>query len=384
MPLMPNDHTLSAPAATRRQFLKSLARGAGGAALAASAGPWVSAATARPAEPLGIALVGLGNYATGQLAPALQETELCRLSGIVTGTPEKAAEWQRQYDIPDANVYNYETFDRMADNDAIDIVYVVLPNGMHAEYTIRAAEAGKHVICEKPMGTSAEECRRMIEACERKGRKLSVGYRLHFAPHHQRVMEIGQEEVYGPVTFLQSGFAFRLEASSLDAPHIQWRLNKELSGGGALMDVGIYAIQAARYVTGQEPVRVTAQAYNTRPALFDEVHETILFQLEFPSGVVLDGSTSYKSTYNRLHGTATNGWFELEPAFSYGGLHGRTHDGPMDLPNVNQQARQMDDFAACILEDRPSRVSGEEGLRDLLVIDAIYESIATEGAVSIG
>ena len=363
--------------ASRRDFLKRCAAGVGGVALAAAAGPLV-ACSAPQQDPLGVALVGLGNYATGQLAPALQETTRCRLAGIVTGTPSKAETWMEEYGIPEANVYNYETFDDIANNDAIDIVYVVLPNGLHAEYAIRAAEAGKHVICEKPMATSVEDCRRMIEACERNNRKLSIGYRLHFEPHHQRVMELGQNAVYGPVNIIQAGFGFRLGDPPYP-PHIQWRLDKELSGGGALMDVGIYAIQAGRYSTGEEPVAVTAQAYNTRPDIFTELHETIFFQLEFPGGARMSGSTSYNGSFNRFYASANRGWFEVEPAYGYGGIQGRTSDGPMNLDNVNQQARQMDAFAACIQEDRASRVSGEEGLRDLRVIEAIYASIDAGG-----
>ena len=364
---------------SRRAFLKTLSRGVGGAALAASAGPLVGRATVPEPDPLGIALVGLGNYATGQLAPALQETTKCELTGIVTGTPSKAETWKEKYDLPAENVYDYETYDRIADNDAIDVVYVVLPNAMHAEYTIRAAEAGKHVLCEKPMATSVQACEDMIAACERAGVKLSIGYRLHFQPHHRRAMTLGQDAVFGPVTVMQNGFGFRISDDATDEPHIEWRLDKDMAGGGALMDVGIYAIQAARYVTGEEPVAVTAHEYKTRPEVFAEVDETIVFQLEFPGGTVVDGSTSYNGSFNRLYATATDGWFEVRPAYGYGGVEGRTHEGPMGLKNVNQQARQMDAFAECIRQDRPSRVSGEEGLRDLEVIEGIYESIADGG-----
>ena len=364
-------------AASRRQFLKRLSIGVGGAAMAAATGPLVGR-SAQQQAPLGIALVGLGNYATGQLAPALQETARCRLAGIVTGTPSKAETWMQEHDIPEANVYNYETFDEIANNDAIDIVYIVLPNGLHAEYTIRAAEAGKHVICEKPMATSVDDCRAMIQACERNNRELSIGYRLHFEPHHQHVMELGQNEVYGPVNIIQAGFGFRLGEPPYP-PHIRWRLDKEMAGGGALMDVGIYAIQAGRYATGEEPVAVTAQAYTTRPEIFTEIHETIFFQLEFPGGARMSGSTSYNGNFNRFYASANDGWFEVEPAYGYGGIQGRTSDGPMNIDNVNQQARQMDAFAACIQEGRTSRVPGEEGLRDMRVIEAIYASVEAGG-----
>jgi predicted dehydrogenase len=236
------------------------------------------------------------------------------------------------------------------------------------------------VICEKPMATSAADCRRMIRACERAGRKLSIGYRLHFEPHHRRAMALGQEERFGPVSVVQAGFGFRISDAMTDEPSIEWRLDKEMAGGGALVDVGIYAVQAARYVTGEEPVAATAQEHTTRPDVFDEVDETVFFQLEFPGGAVADGSTSYNGSFNRLYATAPDGWLEVRPAYGYGGIAGRTHEGPMDLSNVNQQARQMDAFARCILEDERSRVPGEEGLRDMEVIEAIYASIDRGGA----
>lgn len=364
---------------TRREFLKTLSRGVGGVALAAASTPVAGAVMAPPQETLGVALIGLGNYATGQLAPALQETEFCELTGIVTGTPAKEDKWQRTYGIPDENVYNYETYDRLVDNEDIDIIYVVLPNALHAEYTIRAAEAGKHVICEKPMATSVDECRAMIQACDRNDCKLSIGYRLQFAPHHERAMELGQDAVFGPVNVMRAGFGFRISDEATEAPHIQWRLDEGLAGGGALMDVGIYTVQAGRYVTGEEPIAVTAQEYTTRPDVFSDVDETIFFQLEFPDGTVLDGSTSYNGSFNELHAACEGGWFELEPSYGYGGIVGRTHEGAMELPNVNQQARHMDAFAQCILTDETAPVSGEEGLHDLRVIEAIYASIAAGG-----
>ena len=132
------------------------------------------AETGQPGRKLGIALVGLGGYSKGRLAPALQETQYCRLAGIVTGTPSKADEWMKQYNIPKANVYDYKTFDRIADNKDIDVVYVVLPNSMHEEYVVRAAQAGKHVICEKPMAIFPKACQNMIDACKKANKQLAL------------------------------------------------------------------------------------------------------------------------------------------------------------------------------------------------------------------
>lgn len=361
---------------SRRQFIRRLS-GLGVAAATVPGFSFARRSTPPPQQGLGVALVGLGNYATHQLAPALQETEHCHLAGVVTGTPSKAESWRQKYDIPEDNIYDYDTFDRIADNPDIDIVYVVLPNALHAEYTIRAAQAGKHVLCEKPMATSVEDCEAMIEACNEAGRKLSIGYRLHFEPHNQEVMRLGQDEILGPVKFMETSFGFRIRNPD------QWRLDKKMAGGGPLVDVGIYAIQAARYTTGEEPVAVTAQSTKTQPDFFTEVEETLFWQLEFPSGAVANSSTSYAGYVERLYGAAEDGWFRLHPAYSYGRIQGTTSQGPMDFPQVNQQALQMDAFAQCILEDRESRVPGEEGLQDVKIIEAIYEAADTGARVTI-
>lgn len=319
---------------------------------------------------LGIALVGLGNYATNQLSTALQLTTECRLAGVVTGTPEKARQWKAQYGIPDENIYNYETFDRIAENKSIDVVYIVLPNSMHHEFTLRAAKAGKHVFCEKPMGISVQECREMIDACTKANVRLFVGYRLHSDPYHKAAMNFRGTGI-GAVKTIESEFAFKIGDPA------QWRLKKSLAGGGAMMDLGIYCIQANRYSSGEEPVSVTAVEEKTDAIKFNEVDETIRWQMEFPGGAVSQSMTSYNLRGNRLKIDAEKGWFELDPAFYYNGIKGRTHNGAIEFPILNQQAAQMDDFSRCILEHQESNADGEEGLKDLKVIEAIYISIAS-------
>lgn len=322
---------------------------------------------------LGVALVGLGGYSEHRLGPALKETEHIELRGIVTGTPAKIGKWKSAYGIKDTNVYSYETFDRIADNQDIDVVYVVLPNAMHHEFVIRAAKAGKHVICEKPMAVSAKQCQEMIDACRKAGVRLFVGYRLHFEPFTREAMRIGQQKVFGPVKIVHSEMGFRIGDPT------QWRLKRALAGGGAMMDVGIYAIQGARYSIGEEPVYVTAQEFKTDPEKFSEVDETILWQMEFPGGSVANCYTTYASSAERLFISAADGWVELRPAFGYGPIQGSTSKGPMDLPVVNHQAVQLDGMAQCILRKTESTASGEEGLRDLKVIEAIYRSVREGG-----
>jgi predicted dehydrogenase len=352
---------------SRRDFIRTGSLGAGalllGSALSSLAGQ-------KPGKKLGIALVGLGGYSGGQLAPALQHTKNCYLAGIVTGTPAKAEDWSKKYNIPQKNIYNYQNFDEIAGNKDIDIVYVVLPVSMHKEYTIRAARAGKHVICEKPMALNANDCREMIAACKKANRLLSIGYRLHFEPHNQEVMRLGQKQIFGKVTKIDTGNGFTYNGD----PNA-WRLKKALSGGGALMDMGIYSIQGTRYTLGQEPIAVKATQEKTRPDFFKEVDETIFWELKFAGGAKVTGKSSYNNNWGYLHVEAEKGQFSLEPAFGYGGLDGTINGKPMNIPNNRQQTAQMDNFATCVTLNKKSRVPGEEGLKDMKVVDAIYRSL---------
>jgi len=322
-------------------------------------------------QKLNIALVGLGRYATGELAPALQHTKLCKLNGIVTGHPSKAKQWKAKYDIPEENIYDYETYDRIVDNDAIDIIYIVLPNSMHSEYTVRGAQAGKHMISEKPMATSVKDAQAMVDACKKAGKKLSIGYRLHFEPYNQEIMHIGQNEVFGPVTSINGANGFTIHDPT------RWRLDKKMAGGGPLMDMGIYVVQSSIYAMGKLPLSVTAQKDPGSGKLFREVEKSIHWKLEFPGNVIADGRTSYAQNYSNIHVKEQNGWAQLQPAYYYNGLKGKTSQDTMNFPQVRQQTLQMDNFADCILNDRQSRVPGEMGVRDMKILMAIYKAADT-------
>jgi predicted dehydrogenase len=325
---------------------------------------------------LGIALVGLGKYSTGELAPALEKTSHCKLAGVVTGSEQKAREWKEKYRLADSNIYNYKNFDKIKDNPDIDIVYVVLPNAMHAEYVIRAANAGKHVICEKPMAVIVEDCERMITACRSAGVQLAIGYRLHFEPHNREAMRLGQEKTFGKVTHIKAEFGL--------AEVEGWRLDKKLAGGGPLMDVGIYCVQAARYTSGLEPVAVTAvEGPKHDHEKFKTVEESISWKLEFPGGLIAESNCSYAAEMDLLHADAENGWFELSPAYEYEGITGKTSKGPMQFPQVKEQAVHMDGIAKAILENKPVPVPGEMGMQDVKILQAIYEAARTGKRVEI-
>lgn len=359
----------------RRKFNSTLAGGLAGGLLLSNL-PAALACSRKPGQvgKLGVALVGLGSYSTYQLAPALQDTRWCYLAGIVTGTPSKAENWMKTYGIAKEHVYNYENFDEIASDAAIDIVYVVLPNSMHAEFSVRAARAGKHVICEKPMAVSVAECDQIIAACREAGVKLGMGYRLHSEPYTREVKRFVREDTFGQVQFVSADAAY----TSRGNPD-QWRLDRALSGGGALMNMGVYAIQSCIYSCGKNPVSVSAQEFSTRPEYFRDTDETITAQFEFPAGTVGQMMTSHNASANRLYASCENGWFELQPANGYGPLKGQSSKGPISFPHESQQKLQMDDFARHILEGTPNIAPGEMGRRDMIIVEAIYRSIREGG-----
>jgi glucose-fructose oxidoreductase len=333
-----------------------------------SAGPFVDRFEREIAQYLGVPHAVATVNGTAALHVAL-------LAAGVTGDPAKGGKWASDYGFPEKNVYGYDTMQRMADNPDIDIVYVVTPNGLHAEHSIAAARAGKHVICEKPMANTVAECDAIIAACEKAGVRLSVGYRLHFDPYHEVLREFVRTGECGPFTRMNGGFAFRMG-------NRQWRVDKKLAGGGPLMDLGVYVVQESCMATKATPVAVTAKELpKQKPELFNEVEEGIEWTLEFSDGALAKGFTSYNDGANNFRADADKGWFEMQPAYTYRSLRGETHNGPLKFePQVNQQALQMDDFADCVKTGRTTPVGGWMGRRDMCIVEAIYASAATGGA----
>lgn len=368
---------------SRRSFLQNLSIGAGAAAVAVSLPSSVSILKtnneSHDGRKLNIALCGLGRYA-GYLAIGLESAQYCRLAGIITGTPAKAVEWKKKYAIPEKNIYNYQNFDDIVNNKDIDMVYVVLPNSMHKEFTIRAAKAGKHVIVEKPMAITVNDCREMTDACKKAGVQLSVGYRLHYEPYNLEIKRLGQEKVFGQLRLIEASLGYK------SGDPTEWRLKKAMAGGGPLMNLGVYCVQCSRYVSGEEPVSVTAQfGPVTNKQLFSEVEESITWQLDFPSGLVASSSTTYNCGIDRFFASADEGFFELSPAISYGPFKGRTSKGELNFPEINQQATQCDEIAKVLLANKqlPSHITGEEGIKDVRILQAIYEAAGTGKKVSI-
>ncbi len=351
---------------TRRSFIGRFALGT-----AAISFPSLSlrGATAKPKK-LGLALIGLGNYSDKELGPALKETEFVRLAGVVTGTRAKGEKWAADYGFSEKNIYDYTTMDRLADNPEIDLVYIVTPPGLHAEHSIRAAKAGKHVICEKPMANTVAECDAMLAACRTAKRALAIGYRLHYDPYHRELMRLAREKEFGPFMKMTSLRGFKIGLRNGVKP---WRVNAALAGGGALMDVGIYANHAAWMATGAVPVSVTAKEEpKVRPEFFNEVEETLNYTLEFANGATCDVMSSYERGGNLFRAEAERGWFELNPAFSYRGIKGATSRGALSYSPLSQQAKHMDAIAQSLIDGTTLPTPGELGRMDMTVIEAIF------------
>src|SRR5688572_15175028 len=318
---------------------------------------------------LGVALVGIGDLAQSQVIPAIRRTGRCRLAGLVSGGSDKLRDLGGRFDVAENALYSYDDFDRIAENPDIDIVYILLPNAMHAEFAVRAAQAGKHVLCEKPLAVTVAEGEAMIAASRTAGKYLAVAYRLQYSPHHREMVRLARDQVYGPVQLVQANIGFGIEDGD-------WRLKRKLAGGGVLLEQGVYAVQAARSLNGYPPVEVFAHESKSDPKRYAEVEESAHWTMRFPDGAIAHCAASYSMRMNRLWAGAAEGFFELEPAYTYDNLRGTSSGGKIDAAQVNQFALQLDDFARCVQQEAPPELnSGEQGLHDLRIIQAIYQSI---------
>ncbi len=341
-----------------------------------------------PGRKIGYAIVGLGQLALEEIMPAFAECQWSKPVALVSGHPDKAKKVAAAYGIAEDAIYNYENYDKLAEDKRVDAIYIVLPNSMHAEFTLRGLRAGKHVLCEKPMAVTLEECERMIAAAQEAKRTLGVAYRLHSEPMNRKVMEMCAARTFGKIKTLESS-----NCQNVQAPNI--RLSSTL-GGGPVGDVGVYSINAARTITGEEPVEVTAFAHQpTDDPRFREVPESVSFTLRFPSGVLAHCDCSFGSAESRRYRIhCDKGWIEMDPAFSYRGLRLRTKqgEGKAEKPGeateilieaVDHFAAEMDHFSDVLLHGAKLRTPGEMGLADMRVVLAIAEAARTGRAVKI-
>lgn len=333
-------------------------------------------------QKVGYAIVGLGHLSLEELLPALSGCEYSRAVALVSGSPEKMARVAQQYGIDPKSCYSYERFDEIKNNKEVDVIYIVLPNGLHKEFVIRGAGAGKHILCEKPMANSSAECREMIAACRAAKVKLMVAYRIHYQPHNRKLREMLKKKEHGAARFID---AYNCQ-SSANPDH--WRHKKALAGGGALPDIGIYCLNTTRFITGMEPTEVFAYQYS-EPGnpLFREVEEMVSWQMRFPDGLYASCTTHYNVHDSRRYRVmCERGWMEIDKAYAYTGQQLKTSraDGKitrieeLNIPSNNQFAAEMDHFSRCILDNKEPFSTGENGLQDHIIMEAIYQS-AREG-----
>jgi predicted dehydrogenase len=373
---------------SRRGFLGKVGKGF---AAASAAGTLLKNASAQqglvvpdpPGKKLGWAIVGLGSLSIYEILPAFAKCEKSKCVAFVSGHPDKANKLALRYGVNPKNIYNYQNYDSIKDNPDVDIIYIVLPNSMHAEYTIRGFQAGKNVLTEKPMANTPDECQKMIDAGRTAGKKLMVAYRCRYEPYNQEAIRIARSGELGPtqVILADAGFA----SGNPD----QWRLKKAMAGGGSMMDIGIYALNASRYLSGEEPTEVSAMIYTTpNDPRFKEVEENVNFQLRFPSGALANCTSSYGYyPTSRYRVIGTKGFLQMDPATWYSGLRmqvgGRDGITEKELPVRDHFALEMDHMSQCVMENKEPLTPGEEGLRDIKLIMAIYESAASGKAVKV-
>jgi glucose-fructose oxidoreductase len=330
-----------------------------------------------PSRRVGWAVVGLGKLALDQVLPAFGACGKSRLVALVSGDRAKAQRVASQYGVDPKHIYDYDSYDAIAQDPAIQVVYIILPNSLHANFSLRASRAGKHVLCEKPMAISATECQQMIDAAAQAQRKLMIGYRCHYEPCNLAAINLLRQGEIGKIRAVVTDNGQAIDPTD---PAGEWRLRKSLAGGGSLMDIGIYGLNAARYLTGEEPIEVAAMVNSPGDdPRFREVEDLVVFTLRFPSGAIAHCSTSYSyAATSRFAVQGTTGVLTLDPATTYyeHALHVKTEKGSrkVELHEINQFAAEMDHFSAAILNQQPVKSPGEEGMQDVRLMHSIYEA----------
>ena len=344
-----------------------------------------------PFEPadgrIGFAIVGLGRLAIDEILPAFGQSRLCKPVALVSGDAGKAAKIAGQYGIKSTSIYSYENYDSIAQNPEVKVIYLVLPNSMHLEYTVRGAKAGKHILCEKPMATTPAKCEKMIAACKSANVKLMIAYRQQYEPMNREIVKMVKSGKLGTLR------SFIATNSQNEGDPTQWRHKKALAGGGCLPDVGLYCLNAARFWSNEEPVEVFGQTFQpTGDPRFAEIEAGCNFTLRFPSGLLASCNTNYaahRSQWARIEGS--DSWAELQPAFAYTGIKLRSsrlldgHETAMEpsIEEKNQFAGEMDHMAECVMKDQQPHTPGEEGLQDHRLMAAIYESARIGKAIKV-
>jgi predicted dehydrogenase len=321
----------------------------------------------------GVLLVGLGKYNSNTILNAIKKSRHCYLVGVVTNDYNKGLEWSKKHNFSNRSIYNYSNFDSIKNNATIDIVYIALPDYLHSEFTIRAAKAGKDVICEKPLAMSYAEAKNMLMVCYSSNVMLGVGYRMYFQPHHLKIIEIANSKTYGKIKSITAGFGSKLPFNS------SWRFNDKEEGYGVLGDLGIYLIQATSRLLNENPKFVTSTAEFVKDT---NIPHTVSWQFEFNNKVETSLTVSYEQKLDEIFIEFEFGWIRLNPAFSYF-VKGETHLGKLKIAsNKNYITEQIDDFAKTVINNTIPLTHAKNALYDLKLIEHIKTAYQTGNKIS--
>ena len=333
---------------------------------------------------VGYAVIGLGGIAQVAVLPAFAHSENAELVAVVSGDKAKAKKLCAEFKAQSA--YSYKEYAECLKNLEVEAVYIATPPGEHEKYAVAAAKAGKHVLCEKPLAANLQQARKMVEACRRHRVRFMTAYRKYFEPSTVTLKKMISNGELGRIDVIHTLFGeFRPYGDNSPA----WLFSRKLCGGGPLMDLGVYCVNTCRWLVGEDPVAAEAKSWVRDKRRFKEVEEGIAFRLDFKSGVMLQGTAAYSSVFSSfVHVHGEKGWAALSPAFAFeeerrltGKIAGKWFEQAFEA--IDEFAPELDTFAACIRQGRDPEPSGAQGMRDLIIIDAIYKAAKTGKAVKI-
>jgi predicted dehydrogenase len=336
------------------------------------------------AKRIGYAVVGLGGISQVAVLPAFAHSRKSKLIAVVSGDKAKAGKMADQFGA--SRGFSYDEYSQCLEDPQVQAVYIATPPGTHEKYAVVAAKAGKHVLCEKPLAATVEQACNMVETCRRHKVQLMTAYRKYFESSTTTLKKMITRGDLGRLDVIHTLFA-ELRPFGDNSP--AWLFSRELAGGGPLMDLGVYCVNTCRWLAGEDPVRATAVSWVRNPRRYKDVEEGIAFRLDFPSGLLLQGTAAYSAAFSsfvHLHGE--KGWAELAPAFAFeeerriSGKIGGKWFQKLFRP-VDEFVLELDAFAACIQERRQPEPDGEQGLRDIMIIHSIYQAAKQGESVTI-
>jgi predicted dehydrogenase len=328
----------------------------------------------RTSKQIGYAVVGLGRISEVAVLPAFSQCEKSRLIAVVSGDARKARRLGKRFGA--GKSYTYDQLEECLADPLVQAVYIATNNSTHAEFTMAAAEAGKHVLCEKPMAPSVKLCQKMIDSCRAHCVKLMIAYRKYLEPASIEFKRLVRSGRLGRLKIIHTAFTFYFPAGQTR----HWHMDRQLSGGGALVDVGVYCVNTVRWLLDQEPMEATAYSWTVDPHRFVEVEESISFQLKFPEGILMEASASFGAAQcSFIQVMGEKGWAALNPAYAFdeerrifGKIGGKWFEKKFEP--MEEFHLELDHLAECIQQDKNPLPDGEAGKRDVAVMEAIYEA----------